>query len=89
MSSTHASRKCGSAKTSNLRTPSFAQLILTPVHGIPDSPPNQRRNEGELNGNIVFVCRAGHDGKTMVVYALTKDERPKALQARYLKITVF
>ena len=46
-------------------------------------------DEGELNGNIVFVYRAGHPGKTTVVYALTKDEGPKALKARYYKITVF
>ncbi|MGZ4392770.1 MAG: hypothetical protein ACXVRK_11730 [Gaiellaceae bacterium] len=45
-------------------------------------------DEGELNGNIVFVYRAGRAGKTTVVYALTKDEGPKALQARYFKISV-
>jgi hypothetical protein len=46
-------------------------------------------DEGELNDNIVFVYRAGHRGNTTVVYALTKGEGPKALQARYFKITVF
>ena len=46
-------------------------------------------DEGELNGNVVFVYRAGHAGKTTVVYALTKGEGPKALQARYFRITVF
>jgi hypothetical protein len=46
-------------------------------------------DEGELKGNIVFVYRAGHAGKTTVVYALTRDEGPKALQARYFPITVF
>ena len=46
-------------------------------------------DEGELNGNIVFVYRAGHSGTTTVVYALTKDEGPKALQARFFKVTVF
>lgn len=46
-------------------------------------------DEGELNGNIVFVYRAGHPGKTTVVYALTRDEGPKALEARYFKVTVF
>lgn len=46
-------------------------------------------DEGELNGNIVFTYRAGRLGKTTVVYALTKDETPKALQARYFKIEVF
>jgi hypothetical protein len=46
-------------------------------------------DEGELNGNIVFVYRAGHRGTTTVVYALTKDEGPKALQARYFKVVVF
>jgi hypothetical protein len=45
-------------------------------------------DEGELNGNIVFVYRAGHAGTTTVVYALTKDEGPKALKARYFRITV-
>ena len=46
-------------------------------------------DEGELNGNIVFVYRAGHVGTTTVVYALTKGEGPRALQARYFKVTVF
>ena len=45
-------------------------------------------DEGELNGNIVFVYRAGHRGTTTVVYALTRGEGPKALQARYFEITV-
>ncbi|HLY95263.1 MAG TPA: hypothetical protein VKP14_10490 [Gaiellaceae bacterium] len=45
--------------------------------------------EGELKGNIVFVYRAGHAGTTTVVYALTRDEGPKALKAQYFKITVF
>jgi hypothetical protein len=45
-------------------------------------------DEGELNGNIVFTYRAGHTGTTTVVYALTKDETPKALQARYFKVVV-
>jgi hypothetical protein len=46
-------------------------------------------DEAELNGNIVFVYRAGHDGTTTVVYALTKDEGPKALKARFFKVIVF
>jgi hypothetical protein len=46
-------------------------------------------DEGELNGNIVFVYRAGRPGTTTVVYALTRDEGPRALKARYFKITVF
>ncbi|MHB1242049.1 MAG: hypothetical protein ACYC1P_01380 [Gaiellaceae bacterium] len=46
-------------------------------------------DEGELNGNVVFVYRAGRKGTTTVVYALTKGEGPKALQARYFKVTVF
>lgn len=46
-------------------------------------------DEGELNKNIVFVYRAGHAGTTTVVYALTKGEGPKALQARYFKVVVF
>lgn len=46
-------------------------------------------DEGELNGNIVFTYRAGHTGTTTVVYALTRDETEKALQARYFKVVVF
>jgi hypothetical protein len=46
-------------------------------------------DEAEVNGNVVFVYRAGHRGTTTVVYALTKDEGPKALQARYFKVSVF
>lgn len=46
-------------------------------------------DEGELNGNIVFTYRAGRRGTTTVVYALTKDETPKALQARFFKVIVF
>jgi hypothetical protein len=45
-------------------------------------------DEGELNGNIVFTYRAGHTGTTTVVYALTRDESEKALQARYFKVVV-
>jgi hypothetical protein len=46
-------------------------------------------DEGELNGNIVFTYRAGRTGTTTVVYALTKDETPKALKARFFKVVVF
>lgn len=46
-------------------------------------------DEAEVNGNIVFVYRAGHRGRTTVVYALTKDEQVKALKARYFDVTVF
>jgi hypothetical protein len=46
-------------------------------------------DEGELNGKIVFTYRAGRTGSTTVVYALTKDETPKALQARYFNVVVF
>lgn len=45
-------------------------------------------DEAEVNGNIVFVYRAGRPGHTVVVYALTKDEGPKAVQARFFDITV-
>ena len=44
--------------------------------------------EAEVNGDLVFVYRAGHRGHTVVVYALTKDEGPKAVQARYFDVTV-
>lgn len=46
-------------------------------------------DEGELNGNVVFVYRAGRRGSTTVAYALTHDERPEALRARYFRIVVF
>lgn len=45
--------------------------------------------EGELNGNVVFVYRAGRVGKTTVVYALTRGEGYKAFKARYYRVTVF
>lgn len=45
-------------------------------------------DEGELNGNIVFVYRAERVGQTTVVYALTKDERPKARAARFFSVRV-
>jgi hypothetical protein len=45
--------------------------------------------EGELNGNVVFVYRAGHRGTTTVVYALTRDEQQKAYQARFFRVVVF
>lgn len=44
--------------------------------------------EGELNGRIVFTYRAGHTGSTTVVYALTRGDTQKALQARYFKVVV-
>ena len=46
-------------------------------------------DEGELNGRIVFTYRAGRHGTTTVIYALTKGETPKALEARYFKVVVF
>lgn len=46
-------------------------------------------DEGELNGNIVFVYRAGRRGTTTVVYALTRGERRKAYAARFFEIVVF
>jgi predicted secreted protein len=45
-------------------------------------------DEAEVNGNIVFVYRAGKRGTTTVVYALTKDEQQKAYAARYFRIVV-
>lgn len=46
-------------------------------------------DEAEVNGNVVFVYRAGHAGATTVVYALTKDEQRKAFAARYFRVIVF
>jgi len=44
--------------------------------------------EGELPGAIVFY-RAGRRGATTVLYALTRGETPKALQARFFRVVVF
>jgi hypothetical protein len=46
-------------------------------------------DEAELNGNVVFTYRAGRRGSTTVVYALTRDETAKALEARFFKVVVF
>jgi hypothetical protein len=74
----------------------FALVVPRPASGLAwrgarlsDATIARPLDEGELNGNIVFVYRAGHTGTTTVVYALTKDEQPRALQARFFKITVF
>jgi hypothetical protein len=45
-------------------------------------------DEGEPNGNIVFTYRAGRTGSTTVVYALTRGETQKALEARYFRVLV-
>lgn len=45
-------------------------------------------DEGEVNGNVVFVYRAERVGETTVVYALTKDEQPEARAARFFSIVV-
>ena len=45
-------------------------------------------DEGVVNGNVVFVYRAGRAGKTTVIYALTRGEGYKAFKARYYQITV-
>lgn len=45
-------------------------------------------DEGELNGNVVFVYRAESVGETTVVYALTKDEQFEARAARFFSIVV-
>lgn len=73
----------------------FALVVPQPAAGLAwrgarrsDATVARPLDEGELNGNIVFVYRAGHVGKTTVVYALTKGETPKALKARFFKITV-
>lgn len=74
----------------------FALVVPHPASGLAwrgarlsDATIARPLDEGELNGNIVFVYRAGHTGTTTVVYALTKDEQPRALKARFFKITVF
>jgi len=74
----------------------FALVVPRPATGLSwrgarqsDATIARPLDEGELNGNIVFVYRAGHSGKTTVVYALTHDEQPRALKARYFAITVF
>lgn len=45
-------------------------------------------DEAVVNGNVVFVYRAGRPGKTTVIYALTRGEGYKAFKARYYQITV-
>ena len=74
----------------------FAIVLPRPAPGLSwrgarlsDATVARPLDEGELNGNIVFVYRAGHAGSTRVTYALTKDEQPKALRARYFKVVVF
>ena len=73
----------------------FAIVLPRPAAGLfwrgarqSDATVARPLDEGELKGNIVFVYRAGHVGTTTVVYALTRDEGPKALKARYFEITV-
>ena len=73
----------------------FAIVVPRPATGLTwrgarqsDATIARPLDEGELNGNVVFVYRAGRAGKTTVVYALTKGERSKVLQARYFKIRV-
>lgn len=74
----------------------FAIVVPRPAAGLfwrgarlSDATIARPLDEAELKGNIVFVYRAGHAGTTTVVYALTKDEGPKALNARYFKVIVF
>jgi hypothetical protein len=74
----------------------FALVVPKPAAGLSwrgarrsDATVARPLDEGELNGNVVFVYRAGHAGRTTVVYALTRDEQPKALGARYFAVTVF
>jgi len=73
----------------------FALVVPRPPRGftwrgarISDAIVARPLDEGELRGNVVFVYRAGHAGKTTVVYALTKGETAKAWQARFFRITV-
>jgi predicted secreted protein len=74
----------------------FALVVPKPAAGLSwrgarrsDATVARPLDEGELNGNVVFVYRAGHAGRTTVVYALTRDEQRKALGARYFAVTVF
>ena len=45
-------------------------------------------DEGELNGNIVFVYKALAAGKTTIAYGLTKGETTGALKSQTFKVTV-
>jgi predicted secreted protein len=45
-------------------------------------------SEGEQRGNIVAAYRALRAGKATIVYALTRGESTKALQARTFRVTV-
>jgi predicted secreted protein len=45
-------------------------------------------SEGEQRGNIVGAYRALRPGKATIVYALTRGESTKALQARTFRVTV-
>jgi hypothetical protein len=74
----------------------FAIVLPRPANGLSwrgarqsDATVARPLDEGELNGNILFTYRAGHAGRTTVIYALTRDETPKALKARLFKIVVF
>lgn len=74
----------------------FSIVVPRPARGLTwrgarqsDATVARPLDEAEVNGNIVFVYRAGHRGTTTVVYALTKGETAKAYQARYFKIVVF
>jgi hypothetical protein len=74
----------------------FALVVPQPRSGFtwrgarPSNPTVARPlDEGELNGNVVFVYRAGRAGSTTVIYALTRGEGYKAFKARYYRITVF
>jgi hypothetical protein len=74
----------------------FALVVPRPAAGLTwrgarqsDATVARPLDEGELNGNIVFVYRAGRPGTTTVVYALTRGEGTKALKARFFAVTVF
>lgn len=74
----------------------FALVVPRPAPGFTwrgarrsDAAVARPLDEGELNGNVVFVYRAGRPGKTTVVYALTRGEGYTAFKARYFRITVF
>lgn len=45
-------------------------------------------SDADLDGAVVLLYKAGHAGKTTLVYALTKDEETKALKSHTFKITV-
>jgi hypothetical protein len=53
-----------------------------------DSAIIRQVSEADVGSNVVLVFETGHAGKATLAFALTRGERPKALESRTFEVRV-